>query len=117
MSTRPPSSVRPGRGIGSSAEVFAALGDRRRLRILGRLAADGPLSITRLAAGTDVSRQAVTKHLDVLSEAGLVHDERRGRERLFELDAGSLERARNDLDAISAQWDRAVGRLREHLEG
>lgn len=99
-----------------SAGVFAALGDRRRLHILSRLATEGPLSITGVAKDMDVSRQAVTKHLEVLAEAGLVRDERRGRERRFDVEAGSLDRARRDLDAISARWDRAVARLRDHVE-
>lgn len=101
----------------ASSRVFAALGDPRRLGILQRLADEGaPLSITRISEGTDVSRQAVTKHLDVLAEAGLVRDERRGRERLFALEPRLLERARHDLEAISARWDRAIERLRSHLE-
>lgn len=103
-------------GLGSSASVFAALGEPRRLLLLARLAAEGPLSITGLSRGFDVSRQAVTKHLDVLLEAGLVRDERRGRERLFELESASLDQARRDLDAISARWDGAIERLRAHVE-
>jgi DNA-binding transcriptional ArsR family regulator len=63
-----------------------------------------------------VTRQAVTKHLDVLAHAGLVSDRRDGRERLFEIDAAPLARARSDLDAISTGWDRALARLRDHVE-
>ena len=58
--------------IRASAPIFAALGDDTRLRIVGRLSADGPTSIARLTVGTGVTRQAVTKHLHVLSEVGLV---------------------------------------------
>ena len=97
--------------------VFAALGDRRRLEMLRRLAAEGPLSIRELTKGSGVTRQAVTKHLDVLAEVGLVSDRREGRERVFELEARRLERARRDLDTISARWDRALGRLREQVDG
>lgn len=110
-----PSSLRPSR-VRASAPVFAALGDPRRLVLLARLSADGPLSISGLSRGSEVSRQAITKHLEILVEAGLVRDERRGRERLFELEPSSLERARRDLDAISARWDDAIDRLREHVE-
>src|SRR5438094_4563849 len=66
--------------------VFVALGDPIRLRLLGRLSADGPLSITRLSRGSGVTRQAITKHLHTLGAAGLVRHARRGRERLWELD-------------------------------
>jgi DNA-binding transcriptional ArsR family regulator len=110
-------SPRPvGSGRARSARVFAALGDRRRLHLLERLTADGPLSITRLSEGAGVSRQAVAKHLAVLSDAGLVHDEKRGRERLYEVDPESVQHVRHALDRISAKWDRAVERLRGHVE-
>lgn len=57
--------------------VFAALADPTRLGLLRRLSADGPLSITRLSAGTGVTRQAITRHLQALGAAGLVRDLRR----------------------------------------
>jgi DNA-binding transcriptional ArsR family regulator len=116
MSRRPPERTLRRGPSGTSARVFAALGDRRRLRILTRLSAEGPLSITRLSDASDVSRQAITKHLRVLADAGLVKDRRRGRERVFELEPRPLESARRDLDAISARWDRAIERLRAHVE-
>jgi DNA-binding transcriptional ArsR family regulator len=62
--------------------VFAALGDESRLRLVARLCADGPLSIARLSKGAGITRQAVTKHLETLGEAGLVRHSRRGRERI-----------------------------------
>jgi DNA-binding transcriptional ArsR family regulator len=96
--------------------VFAALADATRLRLLGRLSADGPLSITRLSRGTGVTRQAITKHLHTLGAAGLVRHTRRGRERVWELDRKRLETAKRYLDQISAQWDEAVGRLKAFVE-
>ena len=96
--------------------MFAALGDATRLSLLGRLSAEGPLSITRLSEGTRVTRQAITKHLNALGDAGLVRDARLGRERVFELDAKRLETAKRYLDQISAQWDAAVDRLRAFVE-
>ena len=96
--------------------VFAALGDATRLSLLGRLSDEGPLSITRLSEGTGVTRQAITKHLNALGEAGLVRDARRGRQRVFELDAKRLEKAQRYLDQISAQWDAALDRLRAFVE-
>jgi DNA-binding transcriptional ArsR family regulator len=96
--------------------VFAALGDATRLHLLGRLSTDGPLSITRLSAGTGVTRQAITRHLHALDGAGLVRSSRRGRERVWELEVKRLEKARRYLDLISAQWDAAADRLRSFVE-
>jgi DNA-binding transcriptional ArsR family regulator len=102
--------------IEKSAPVFAALGDATRLHVVSRLAREGPLSITRLTEGTEVSRQAVTKHLEVLAEAGVVHDFREGRERVWQLRKEKLEAARNALDVISERWDEALERLRAMVE-
>jgi DNA-binding transcriptional ArsR family regulator len=63
-----------------------------------------------------VSRQAITKHLRVMSAAGLLRSRRSGRERLWELAPGQLEEARRCLEAISREWDDALARLRAHLE-
>jgi len=96
--------------------VFAALGDQIRLRLVSRLSGDGPMSITRLTAGTRVSRQAITKHLRVMERAGLARSRRYGRERVWELAPRRLEDARHYLDLISRQWDAALGRLRRFVE-
>jgi DNA-binding transcriptional ArsR family regulator len=98
-----------------SALLFAALGDETRLRLVARLC-DGGLSTTSLAAGSTITRQAITKHLRVLEEARLVHGTRRGRERIWRLDRQRLEDARRYLDQISLQWDNALGRLRDFVE-
>ena len=98
------------------APVFAALGDATRLALVARLCAGGPLSITRLTAGSDVTRQAITKHLGVLADAGLVSHVRQGRERIWTLDPAHLAQARGYLDEISVQWDRALDRLRRFVE-
>ncbi|HEY2735363.1 MAG TPA: metalloregulator ArsR/SmtB family transcription factor [Polyangiales bacterium] len=99
-----------------AAPVFAALGDATRLRLVARLCAKGPLSITHLHHGSDVTRQAITKHLEVLADAGLVNGTRRGRERIWELETARLERAQRCLDQISQQWDEALDRLRSLVE-
>jgi DNA-binding transcriptional ArsR family regulator len=99
-----------------AAPVFAALGDARRLGLVARLCDSGPLSITRLSAGTGVTRQAITKHLEALADAGLVRDSRHGRERVWEIEPRRLERARRCLDQISEQWDAALGRLKAYVE-
>ena len=100
-----------------SAPIFAALGDKTRLRLVSRLCDDGPMSITRLTAGSKVTRQAITKHLRVMEKAGLVHGARHGRESVWQLDQRRLDAARHQLDLISKQWDEALGRLREFVEG
>src|SRR5262245_12900367 len=99
-----------------AAPVFAALGDVTRLALVTRLCAGGPQSIARLTSGSSVSRQAITKHLGVLAEAGLVRDVRRGRERVFDLDTARLDAARRCLDQISQRWDEALARLARLVE-
>ena len=98
------------------ARLFAALGDETRLRLVSRLCDDGPMSITRLTAGSRVTRQAITKHLRVMEEAGLVRSTRHGRESVWQLERRRLEEARRYLDLISKQWDDALGRLRAFVE-
>src|ERR1051326_6358491 len=99
-----------------TAPGFDALGDPLRLALLARLSPDGPLSIRRLSEGTGVTRQAVTRHLEALGRVGLVRDARRGRERVFSLDAKRLEIARQYLDRVAAQWDAAAARLKAFVE-
>jgi DNA-binding transcriptional ArsR family regulator len=102
--------------VTEAVPVFAALGDATRLSLLGRLSVEGPLSITRLSKGTGVTRQAITRHLYALGDAGLVHNARRGRERVWELDLKRLEKAKRCLDQIAGQWDEAADRLKAFVE-
>jgi DNA-binding transcriptional ArsR family regulator len=111
-----PPSRSSARSLEASAPVFAALGDETRLRLVSRLCEKGPLSIVKLTAGSDVTRQAITKHLRVLADAGLVRGTRDGRESVWELEPRRLEEARRHLDTISKQWDVALGRLKELVE-
>lgn len=104
------------RRLGEAAPVFAALGDETRLELVARLCAEGPQSIVRLTDGANVTRQAVTKHLHALADAGLVASARRGRERIWEVRPKRLAEARGWLDEISAQWDDALERLRAYVE-
>ncbi|MDE2224306.1 MAG: helix-turn-helix transcriptional regulator [Xanthomonadaceae bacterium] len=99
-----------------TAPVFAAMGEPTRLRLIAALCAGGALSITQLTTGTAISRQAVTKHLEVLADAGMVRGVRQGRERLWEFDPSKLDEARRSLDAIAAQWDQALKRLKAFVE-
>jgi DNA-binding transcriptional ArsR family regulator len=96
--------------------VFAALGDPTRLHLVARLCREGPLSISRLSDGAGVTRQAVTKHLRVLADAGLARGLRRGREQLWQLEAAPLDAARRSLERISQRWDEVLGRLKAALE-
>ena len=98
------------------AGVFAALGDETRLSVLAKLCQGVPQSISRLTAGTNLSRQAVTKHLRVLANAGVVRNVRAGRESLFELEPQPIEEVRDYLDQVSKQWDDALARLKSHVE-
>jgi len=99
-----------------AAPVFAALGDETRLGIVARLSGGDSISITRLTEGTDVTRQAVTRHLEVLEEAGLVRGTRRGRERLWALEPKRIELARRSLDQISRWWDEKLAALKAKVE-
>jgi DNA-binding transcriptional ArsR family regulator len=102
--------------VNDAAPLFAALGDETRLRLLVRLCSVGPLSITRLSAKSPVSRQAITKHLEVLAGAGLVRSTRQGRERVWQLEPKRLGDAHAYLDRISREWDDALARLKDFVE-
>jgi DNA-binding transcriptional ArsR family regulator len=117
-----PASRRPAKAsaIAASREavagVFAALGDPTRLKLVAVLCAGGAFSIAQLTAGTDISRQGVTKHLQVLADAGVVSDARQGRERLWQLEPVRIDEAKQALDAIGRQWEAALGRLKAFVE-
>jgi DNA-binding transcriptional ArsR family regulator len=102
--------------LAEAAPLFAALGDATRLKLVTRLCAEGPLSIARLSDGSEITRQAITKHLQALADAGLVQGTRSGRERIWQLEPKRLEKARRCLDQISEQWDAAIDRLRDFVE-
>lgn len=116
MSTRRDAAARREDALRASAGLFAALGDETRLGLVARLADGEPLSIARLTEGSGLTRQAVTKHLRVLADVGLVHDARAGRERVFTLDPAGVDEARRRLDQIAAHWDQALGRLAALVE-
>jgi len=99
-----------------AAPLFAALGDATRLQLLMRLSASGPESIAQMSAKSAVSRQAITKHLHVLADAGFVAGERLGREHIWRLRPHRLQEVHAQLDRISRQWDDALDRLRAFVE-
>jgi DNA-binding transcriptional ArsR family regulator len=96
--------------------VFAALGDRTRLSLVAKLCGGQPRSISELTRGTRLTRQAITKHLHVLEEAGLVRGTHSGRENRFHLDPAPIEAMKHYLDSVSEQWDQALARLKAFVE-
>ena len=107
----------PEAGAASPAPVFAALGDPTRLALVATLADGRARSLTELSGGAPISRQAVSKHLRVLADAGVVGSVRQGRETRFALEPARLAAARAYLDTVGRQWEAALGRLKVHLEG
>lgn len=112
----PPTSASSARALRRHAPRFAALGDPTRLALVTKLGDGSRQSISRLASGSKLTRQAVTKHLRVLESAGLVRSTERGRERLFELAPQHLADAQAFLATISRQWDEALARLKAFVE-
>ncbi|KUI42678.1 ArsR family transcriptional regulator [Mycobacterium sp. IS-1590] len=98
------------------SSFFNALGDPNRLRIVTRLCDGGPCSTSEVAQVIPVSRQATTKHLLLLESAGLVSSERSGRERIWRMRPAPLVDAGEYLARLSQRWDRAIDRLRAHVE-
>ena len=103
-------------GRRSHATVFAALGDETRLALVAKLAGGEPRSISQLTKGERLSRQAITKHLRLLERVKIVHGIRTGRETRFAFDPAPIEEAREYLDLVSEQWDRALARLKAFVE-
>jgi DNA-binding transcriptional ArsR family regulator len=100
----------------TNAHVFAALGDETRLLLVAKLCDGRSRSISQLTSGSRLTRQAITKHLRVLQQAGVVRSERAGRQSLFTFDPAPVEEVRDYLDRVSAQWDEALGRLKAFVE-
>jgi DNA-binding transcriptional ArsR family regulator len=103
-------------GFFRQAPLFAALGDETRLSLIAKLCQVSGQSISQLAEGTKLTRQAVTKHLQVLERVGLVRSVRKGRETLFEFDATPIETMSQYLDMVSTQWDRKLTDLQSFLD-
>ena len=98
------------------ADIFAALGDPIRLSLVSKLVGGEPHSISALTEGTKVTRQAVTKHLRVLEEVGVVHSVKEGRESLYELNPEPLASIQEYLDVIADQWDQTLKNLKAFVE-
>jgi DNA-binding transcriptional ArsR family regulator len=100
----------------SAAPLFAALGDETRLQLIARLSTGGPLSIANLTAGFPMTRQAITKHLRLMEQAGLVRSTAQGRESLWQLESARITEARRHLERISSRWDERLLRLKRFVE-
>jgi DNA-binding transcriptional ArsR family regulator len=98
------------------APIFSALGDETRLSLVAQLSDGRRQSISQLAEGYALTRQAITKHLRVLETAGIVRSIRLGRESLFEFEPQPIEDIKLWLDSVSAHWDRALARLKSIVE-
>jgi DNA-binding transcriptional ArsR family regulator len=95
--------------------VFGALSDPTRRQVIERLASAGSLTPTEIASELPVTRQAVSKHLNALSDAGLVASERSGREIRYTLTPHPMSHVVTWLADIGAEWDERLAALREHL--
>ena len=102
--------------VAVGAPLFDALGDPNRLRIIVRLCDLGPSSTSQVTGVVPVTRQAASKHLQLLESAGLVTSSRRGRERVWAVRTEPLARASDYLTQLSRRWDAAVERLRAFVE-
>jgi DNA-binding transcriptional ArsR family regulator len=97
--------------------VFSALADPTRRAILAELAAGGPATATDLAARLPITRQAIAKHLALLTEAGLVTAEPGERRRVrYRLRSAPMQVAQQFLAALARDWDGALDALRDHLD-
>jgi DNA-binding transcriptional ArsR family regulator len=97
-------------------DLWSAIGDPTRRRLLDLLLSDGRGTATSLSERLPVTRQAVAKHLGVLDRAGLVHGSAAGREKLYRVDQVQLGRAVGQLMEVGAAWDGRLGRIRRIAE-
>ena len=105
------------KNLAGAAILFAALGDPTRLALLQRLSDDGPASISMLAERFQaMTRQGVTKHLQVLAAAGIIDGSRQGREQVWALNPARLAEGRRRLEIIARGWDDALARFKLHVE-
>lgn len=101
----------------TAERVFVALADPSRRSVLAALAAGGPATATDLADRLPITRQAIAKHLALLSDAGLVIAEPGERRRVrYRLDSAPMQVAQQFLAAMARDWDRPLDALRRHLD-
>ena len=101
--------------LAPSNDVFRSIADPTRRAILDRLRA-GPAPVNALAADFEQTRPAISKHLRVLREAGLVREQRIGRERIYELQPLPLQRVSGWIEGYRSFWFTSLSNLKRHLE-
>ena len=97
-------------------ELWSAIADPSRRRVLDLLVSNGDVSASWLAGHVPFSRQAVSKHLAVLEQAGLVSRRKQGREVLYQVEAVRLDQAAQAMADLAAQWDRRLGAIKRLAE-
>jgi ArsR family transcriptional regulator, cadmium/lead-responsive transcriptional repressor len=97
-------------------ELWSAIGDPSRRRVLDLLVSNGEVSASWLAVRVPFSRQAVSKHLVVLEQAGLITRRKQGREVLYQVQAGRLDQATRAMAGLAAQWDRRLDTIKRLAE-
>jgi DNA-binding transcriptional ArsR family regulator len=97
-------------------ELWSAISDPSRRRVLDLLVSNGDVSASWLAGHVPFSRQAVSKHLVVLEEAGLVSRHKQGREVLYQIETDRLNQATRAMADLAAQWDRRLGTIKRLAE-
>ncbi|WP_112140126.1 ArsR/SmtB family transcription factor [Glycomyces dulcitolivorans] len=97
-------------------DLWSAVGDPTRRRMIDLLLADGSGTATGLSERLPVTRQAVAKHLAVLDRVGLVHAGTAGRERRYRVDERQLARAVAQLNAVGSAWDSRLERIKRIAE-
>jgi ArsR family transcriptional regulator, cadmium/lead-responsive transcriptional repressor len=97
-------------------ELWSAIGDPSRRRVLDLVVSNGEVSASWLAGRVSFSRQAVSKHLVVLEQAGLVSRRKQGREVLYRVEADRLDQATRAMAELAAQWDRRLGTIKRLAE-
>lgn len=98
------------------AAIFSAMGDETRLALVTKLARGEPCSIAQLTQGTQLTRQAITKHLNILLKAGVVTSNRTGRENIYELKPDSMRDMQRYLQAVGKAWEESLQRLKLFVE-
>ncbi len=97
-------------------DLWSAIGDPTRRRMLDLLLTSGPGTATSLSGGLPVTRQAVSKHLAVLDRVGLVHVTSAGRERIYQVDEAQLAKAVAQLSSVGSAWDARLHRIKQIAE-
>src|SRR5580704_16925525 len=97
-------------------QMWSAIADPSRRRVLDLVVTNGDVSASWLAGRVPFSRQAVSKHLLVLEQAGLISRRKQGREVLYQMEADRLDQAARAMADLAAQWDRRLGAIKRLAE-